>query len=384
MTNNNAPGAGFFDNGSAGSKSLSDANSGENLSESVDRTAGRAVVPFPDQKKPSLRDQILSIGDLAELEPAAPLIDEFLYTGTLAQLSAPAGSYKSFLAVGWACALALGQSWEGYRVPKAERVLYVAAEGVAGLLVRILAWCELSGVDPIALRDELFILPRPVQLGNINDVAELCQVVEEMRPGLVVLDTRAKCTVGLDENSATEQGKAIAAVERVMDAAKCSMLVIHHAGRQGSNPRGSTAWDGGVWSDLRMEGSELRATVRAEKHKDAPSGRRHDFRLVPHTVSEKLMPGFDEEQRRTLVLIGSDGAERGSSQHEQWIKNTLREYAGEDGLSRSDLVKISTDHESAAGPSEATIRRTLRKLAETRVLTNIGTRSRPRYVLVGS
>ena len=40
------------------------------------------------------------------------------------------------------CALAAGESFGAFVVPKPGKVVYVAAEGVSGLETRILAWCE--------------------------------------------------------------------------------------------------------------------------------------------------------------------------------------------------------------------------------------------------
>jgi RecA-family ATPase len=80
-----------------------------------------------------------------------------------------------------------------------------------------------------------------------------------------VLDTRARCTLGLEENSASEQGRAIAAADKIRNAADCSVLAVHHTPRTGNAGRGSNAWDGAVWSDLRIEGSKLAAKVHCEK-----------------------------------------------------------------------------------------------------------------------
>ena len=47
---------------------------------------------------------------------------------------------------------ASGQSnWVGHRIPRREKVVYVAAEGATGLRARILAWCERNPVDPAEL-----------------------------------------------------------------------------------------------------------------------------------------------------------------------------------------------------------------------------------------
>jgi hypothetical protein len=77
-------------------------------------------------------------------------------------------------------------------VPKPGKVVYLAAEGVSGLETRILAWCEVWDVDPPVLRDRLFVLPLPIQLGNQVEVSQAVAVVAEVQADLLVLDTRAR------------------------------------------------------------------------------------------------------------------------------------------------------------------------------------------------
>ncbi len=277
------------------------------------------------------------------------------------------------------CALATGQNWEGHLVPVREKVVYVAAEGAAGLRVRILAWCELTGVDPAALEGWLYVLPCPVQLGQLVDVSEAAELAADIGAGLLVLDTRARCTLGLEENSATEQGRAIDAAERIREAAGCAVLVVHHTGRTGSTPRGSTAWDGAVWTDLRLKSDgPLCATIHVEKHKDAPSGMDFEYRLVPHTVSESLMPGVAEDARKSLVVVpradGTTDADEPASLRNVWdIAGTT---CGDEGLTRAQLRDLAVEQ----GVSKSSAYRAVNTLIERQILRNIGTENRARYV----
>ncbi|WP_431840601.1 AAA family ATPase [Gordonia hongkongensis] len=322
-----------------------------------------------------MRERLLSVEQLSGIAPPDPLVEGLLYRNTLAQLSATAGSYKTFAAIAMSCAVALGEDWEGHRVPRAEKVIYVAAEGASGLRARILGWCELSGYDPARLADQLYVLPCPIQLASLVDVSEACDMAREIGAGLVVLDTRAKCTLGLEENSATEQGRAIAAAERIQDAAGCTVFDIHHAGRNGSTPRGSTAWDGGVWSDLRMEGSDLVAKITCEKHKDAPSGCEHHFRAVPHTVSKSLMPDVPETSRKTLVFVSNDRETFGESLTAvvRQVWNALETSPTAAGMSGASIIEIS-------GASKASVYRTLKSLQHKGFVRNTGTDKRPMFV----
>ncbi|WQB75714.1 AAA family ATPase [Prescottella equi] len=352
---------------------------------------GYPIEPPPNEGEGSiptrtpLKDRLLTVADLGELGGVEPLIDGIAYRNTLIQLSGAPGSYKSFATVGMSCSLATGRNWEGHRVPTPGRVVYVAAEGATGLRPRILAWCELTGVDQHELEGQLFILPCPIQLGNFVDVDDAIELVQEVDADLLVLDTRARCTVGLEENSATEQGKAIHSLERIQAAADCAVLSVHHSARSGTAGRGSNAWDGAVWSDLRLEGSDLMAKIHVEKHKDVPAGMDHHYRLVPHTVSPALMPGVDEDQRKTLVFIqdGSMSANGvrtnalAADRNAARLLDILRTKITSDGLSGSVIKDIA----EGEGMGRTAFYEAKKLLEDRGSLRNIGSEKRTHYVL---
>lgn len=343
----------------------------------------RVVSTLPDaEAKPTLRQQLLSVSDLDTLAAVEPLVDGLLYRNTLAQLSGAPGSYKSFLSIAISCALASGSSsFEGHRIKRREQVIYVAAEGASGLRVRIHAWCQHHGIDPEALDGWLHILPIPVQLGAALLVDEAVAMVRDIGAGLVVLDTRARCTLGLEENSATEQGLAVEAAERIRAASDCTVWAIHHMGRNGTTPRGSTAWDGAVWTDLRLTAEDSVMTVKAEKHKDAPSGQTYEYRLKPITVSAERMPGVPEDERKSLVVFPPDGGNFGEIPTGSWefVGKLAGNFCGLEGLTRAQLADLCVEH----GVSKSTAYRVINKLAEDGFLRNIGTDKRPKYRYIG-
>ncbi len=316
--------------------------------------SGTDLHPAEGAPPPTLRDRLLSLSDLSTLPPVRPLVEGLLYRDTLAQLSGPPGSYKSFLALGMACAVAAGEStWEGHRIPEGGPVVYVAAEGATGLRARVLGWCELTNVDPADLDGKLYFLPVPIQLGNRVDVGQAVELVRDVGAILLVLDTRARCTLGLEENSATEQGKAIHAAELIQEAAQCAVLGVHHSARSGNAGRGSNAWDGAVWTDLRIAGEHLGATVHVEKHKDVAAGLDHHFRLMPATVSVDLMPDATEAQRKTLVVVQNDGGTNlaDAAQSTRAVWDVVGTSDGLEGLTRAEIVRLARPEISAALPS---------------------------------
>ena len=340
-------------------------------------TAAPAPAPVT---RPHLREQLLTVSGLAQLPPVRPLVEGLLYRGTLAQMAGQPGSFKSFVTVGIACAVALGVPFEDHAVPDGGGpVVYVAAEGASGLRARILAWCHLAGFDPRDLDGRLYVLPVPVQLGNRVDVAEALEITEDLAASLLVLDTRARCTVGLEENSSTEQGRAIDAVETLIRVTGCTVLSVHHAGRSGTAGRGSNAWDGAVWSDLRVAGENLHATVTCHKHKDVADGCEHVFRMVPTTVPRDLMPDTTEQQRSTLVAIAGEGRPVGvpDGKTGRIVRDIVRMCAGPAGLSRSEIRDMSIERGAGRAQAYAAIK----SLVGSGVLINVSEGKAERFTL---
>lgn len=313
--------------------------------------------------RPHLRDRVLTLEQLRDLPPADPLIDGLLYRHTLGQLSGPPGSLKTFLALGMACALSAGRSWEGHRIPRAGSVLYIAAEGASGLARRIDAWQETNDTDT----GDLLVYPEPLQLGDKGQVRELEELAGERQTGIVIFDTRARCTAGLEENSATDQGIAIEAAERIRRASNGTALVVHHSGINGGHGRGSTAWDGAVWSDLRVTRDEMSAKLHVEKHKDAPDGTDYFYRMLP---ANGTLVAVAERPMDVSVL------ERASTVQ---IRKIIWTTVGQDGLSKPQVATFAAEQNISRSSAYAAIK----ALVDAHELRNVGTATRPRYVPTG-
>ena len=337
---------------------LAQVASGELAPISLDLFSADSELPDLVQQNASqpttMREKLLTIRGLGTMKPAEPLIDKLLYRNTLAQLSAEPGSFKTFFVLALACAIASDLNrWEGYNVKHHCPVLYVAAEGANGMQARVLAWCQDQKQDPNSLRLKFY--PEAVQLGSYVQMQEFEETVKDENFGLIIIDTRARCTTGLEENSASEQAVAIDAAERIRYATGATVLVIHHSARAGAGAasagRGSNAWDGAVWSDLRSKRKEMNLTVTCAKHKDANSGCTHDFSLRPIVVDEALMPGVPEQGRTTLVVTGLDEMpHRDTSLNMDLLRDfadAIAESAPREGLTSKQIQMITGMPESS-------------------------------------
>jgi AAA domain/Bifunctional DNA primase/polymerase, N-terminal len=218
---------------------------------------------------------------LAELIPACELdsipepvalVDGVLDLTTLARVVGTSGHGKTFVALDLAAHVATGRAWQG-RPCRQGLVVYLVAEGVAGMRNRVRAWEAHHGT---ALGHQVLFLPRAVQVMRQVDWMVLVAALARLRPVLVVLDTQARMTVGAQENDASDMGVMVDRSELLKAQTGACVLWIHHKGRTGDHGRGSTVVAAAVDVEFSVtRQGRGRITVLSEKQKD-----REDFEPV--------------------------------------------------------------------------------------------------------
>ncbi len=212
-----------------------------------------------------LRRSVLNRGQLEHLPQPEPLVTDTLDRATIALLAGYHGTGKSFIALSLACAVATGQPWLG-RPTHQGRVLYIASEGAEGLHGRISAW-ETAWRTPVAALD---VLPQPWPLGSERSADALAYAAQAAPYSLVVVDTLARCSVGLDENSARDMGQVIEGADRVRRASRATVLLVHHTGKDRTTVRGSSALEAAADTVYNVEADGPAITLARSKRKDGP------------------------------------------------------------------------------------------------------------------
>lgn len=170
------------------------------------------------------------------------LIDQVMPADAFGVLYGPSGSYKSFIAMDMSASIASSMNWHGHDVDETGHVLYIGAEGAAGLHLRKKAW-EIRNHKKLT---NLAILSSAVTInsGDIRNLVDLCgDLVEEINESikLIVIDTLARSFEG-EENSATDMGEFVKACDYLRETTGASILVIHHSGKDAEKgARGSSA-----------------------------------------------------------------------------------------------------------------------------------------------
>ncbi|GAY09826.1 DNA helicase, phage-associated [Pseudonocardia sp. N23] len=268
--------------------------------------ARRQFAELERASRPRLTDGLIDVRDLAQVAPPEMLMAGLIQRAGIGFLAGKWGSYKTFLAVSFACHLATGTPWQGreeFAVPQPVRVLYVASEGASGVAERVRAWERVHDDIPAGM---LAVYPRPVRLNSDAQVAELDEIIAAHGFSFVVIDTYHRSAPGTEENSATEFGVVYEAVAALRDKHGTSFMFNDHTGHTGTRPRGSSAKaddaDFILLADVDGEDRSATAqrTLRVMKLKDAEVRGEWPIRL--RLVAESGAKGS------AIVELGTAGA----------------------------------------------------------------------------
>ncbi|MCZ4509799.1 AAA family ATPase [Streptomyces sp. ActVer] len=253
-------------------------------------------------------DFFLTRDQLAELPRVEPLIKGMLNRSCITWLSGKHGTYKTFVALAWACSVATGRAWEGHTVAHPGPVIYVAAEGLYGLNGRTDAW---EAAFNRGQRVSNLIVPRKgMDPRKPEDMAKLIRMAKKVGAVMIVFDTLHQCTPGMDENSAKEQGVAFDGFKRVRHETGCTVLVLAHTGYAGERARGSSAQEDDtddayvIKLDGEDRGPENPRTLIRKKSKEGESGGRFPLALVQIPGPDPFDPG---EGSTAYIRLGETG-----------------------------------------------------------------------------
>jgi AAA domain len=306
--------------------------------------------------------KLLTIPQLLKLDPPEPLIADVLYRATLAVLFGAPGSYKTFVALDWAQCVAAGLPWQAREV-RGGPVLYVAAEGSAGLGQRFDAWCKGFDLDA---PQQLLVLPMPVDLRDRSQVATVAEWAAETHLALAVFDTLARSMVGGDENSAKDMGELIDGADRIRQASGATVLLVHHTGKDGIDARGSSALRGAADTMIKVEAEGRLLTL----HNQPPAGKQKDAEPF-----EKIRLRADQVQLATgqsvvLRAFGELHVQTANDRHAETVRAALADAFSETGASRTVLCDYT-------GLSPSQVSRAANTLLKRGHIGNDGTKKRP-------
>lgn len=215
------------------------------------------------------------------------LIKGWFDKGMVSVLYGPSNVGKTFLALDIAHAVSSGKSWGECRVRQAP-VMYVAAEGGAGINTRIAA------LDS----PKFWLCPLDVSFLNPEaDATALAGAINEMEAthgpfGMIIIDTVAKAMSGADENSSVDMGHFIKCIETLKAKTTAHIMLVHHTGKDsGKGARGHSSLRAAVDTEIELtkDGDNPVIEAKATKQRDMQTGKVFAYRL------QEVNLGADED-----------------------------------------------------------------------------------------
>lgn len=269
--------------------------------------------PAAEEKRPEdiILERLLGSEELDGIPEPEPLVDGFLDLDTLARVVGPSGSGKTFVMLDMAACVATGRVWHGFPVTQGL-VIYMVAEGLPGFVKRLRAWEAYHLGGERIPKDQLRVLGAPVQVTDREEWPAWRRALATLKPALVIMDTQARITVGVDENDNSQMGQVVERLEQIRRDTGACVLMVHHTGHQGEHGRGATSVLGALGAELRVA-KPSKGFVRLEtsKQKDQEEADALRFRL------ERVELGVDGKGRpKGSVVVLPDGWEPGADPFE--------------------------------------------------------------------
>lgn len=232
----------------------------------------------------ALRDRLIAGDAILNVPPPRSLVGDLFQLDSLAAVYGQPGSLKSLLILDIGLSVATSRRWCDKDVIDGP-VLFVVAEDTPGMGQRARAWR--------ARHDRLgnvhWLLQR-VPLLEVEAMDELCDIIADLAPALVVVDTLAKCMVGVEESSTREMELAVDALDRLRAVTNSCVCVVHHGGKDASRGmRGSNVLLAAADTTVECKRTREGATAIVTKQRNGPDGQRMHFKLDPEGDSVVLV-----------------------------------------------------------------------------------------------
>jgi hypothetical protein len=263
--------------------------------------------------------------DSIEDEPVVWLIQDVLPALSFSALWGAPGSFKSFLALDIAEAIATGRTWMGKEVKKQGAVLYICGEGFGGVGARIKAikiHHQTENGAPIYIVRHQLNLRSSAEDFNALMMAVVTLVEQTgMEFTLAIVDTLARAFGGGNENDTADMMAFVVSMGKIQEFLSCALMVLHHSGKDiAKGMRGSSSLLGAVDTELellRFEG-QLKGCLSISKQKDGVQDERFGFEMVEveikPLVKSLAVQASDEAVRLMSKNKGKNNAGKGRNQ----------------------------------------------------------------------
>jgi hypothetical protein len=250
-------------------------------------------------EKPELLT-VLTPDDCEAARPRPYVVKGLISRGDSILLIGQPGAGKSAVGPHIGYAVAQGRSVFHRRVRQGT-VLYIAAEDGHGMKLRVRALRRRWGNAP-----DFRLLPDDVDLKDPNSwhLAALAELIQRLKPALIIIDTLARAFPGLRENEPDApdgMGRVVMVVRQFANTCEAAVMTLHHMPKDGATPRGHSTLNGDADVTLVVEGATGQPRlVRLTKNRNGSS----DATLTFSVRSEPL--GEDEDGDIVTAAIADE------------------------------------------------------------------------------
>ncbi|RIK26713.1 MAG: hypothetical protein DCC55_39805 [Chloroflexi bacterium] len=272
--------------------------------------------------------KIEGLTDLLNRPDKEWLIDRIIGAGDSGMIYGPPGCGKTFGVIDLIFAACLGQRWAmRFDVLRPLTVCYCAGEGIGGLKERFKAAAAYYNVKDYL--PGFYFSPLVPQLFQATGMDTMRRFIDEWKASdrpeldLLIIDTMHNATVGADENSAQDMGRALATMKLATTELGCAQFLVHHSNKAGTGERGSSALRGAMDVMIEVTKAADKYGIYCNKLKDGEAWKAQTFDLVAVEGCDSVRvwwdePMDDEKQQNT----GQKAADKGT------IAGEMRRYAG--------------------------------------------------------
>lgn len=318
----------YQDHGEERDRERSEAEAQELLERSIERQQ-KAVDAVRRRKEEALAVGTLSaeaevfhelhlkpkLTEAHDFEPKikTPVVQNLFNKNSLCWVVGSSGTFKSFVTADLAFRYgAEDMDYHGRKMTHG-RSLIIVAEGAEGYAHRKTAWER----EHDRTVKNVVIYPGALQLGDVQKemaalIHHLREEEEAGRPyGLIMVDTQAMCTVGVDENT-SEMNLVINVLHRIRETSGACVMVVHHFGKdKRAGMRGSSMLYAAADTVLVLKRKDdeldvVLSTAQADEGKQKEGINEKDFltlELKAHTVGED----YFGDPVSSLVPVAVDG-----------------------------------------------------------------------------
>ncbi|MBT5239687.1 MAG: AAA family ATPase [Rhodospirillaceae bacterium] len=222
--------------------------------------------------------KLLTLSEMAARPPMKFLVPGLFPEKGVALLAGQSGMMKSFGAISIGLAAATGGILFDREI-KQTNCLYMLNEGQGGFGRRCAAWLKHHDMESPDTFRVTEATPNLMRAKSLEPFVELIKA-ENFNPGLIILDTFSKATIGGDDNSTKDMAMAMSNAYEIAKQFDALVILIDHMGKDKSRGvRGAYAKHAAadmVGFVSKVGGA---VTIKTAKQKEAEDNQEFDFNI---------------------------------------------------------------------------------------------------------